>query len=163
MRIAFFALIVSCAAAAVADDGDGDSPRLAVEASPAAAEITPRPSPRGYLSLPTLEFALTINATCNSDGSPESVTISVADTRNRVPVDGDVPLELKLSLPSQQASPIRAEGFCRDDDKSATDRILHVDDAFTARLSLRCQDEDGQSVVYATVPLAVTLTCKQDT
>lgn len=159
MRIVIFAFFAAGCGVATAQDPAGNSPRVTVEASPAAAEIAPRPAPPGLLVLPTLEFALTILPNCGNAGAAESVTISVADTRRRIPVDGDVPVETTVLLPGRQASPIRAEGFCRAGEQEAARQVLQVDDAFSARLSLRCRSGESQTVVYATVPLSIRLIC----
>ena len=93
-----------------------------------------------------------------------SILVSIADTRLRLDlrdIEDPTLLQTTLSLPQQQAGQLRIDGFCRQGrDRGAT--RLEIKDAFTARLSLRCGDDEQESVIYTTVPLNVVLECRDN-
>jgi hypothetical protein len=68
-------------------------------------------------------------------------------------------VETSLALPHRQTGPLRVDSFCRDEDAGDMAHALHIDDVFTARLSLTCASEETSAIVYTTLPLDVRLTC----
>jgi len=110
-----------------------------------------------------LEFILTIQPQCAPDMRAESISISAADTR-RTYLRSDFAdksiLEMQLTIPSKQLSPIAVDGFCQAGHKaSLTTRELRIEDAFSAHISLRCASEERQSIAYIVQPLALKLQC----
>ena len=158
--------LIICLAAATAvaagEEPEAVHGRLLAHASAATVSITPRPKGHQFVQLPTLEFALSIEPLCAAAGAARSISVSVADTRMSFDSGdiGDQPLiETTLGLPRRQTGPLRVHGFCHDEDATNTTHTLHIDDVFTARLSLTCASEVATEIVYATLPLDVRLTC----
>jgi hypothetical protein len=159
----FIICLAATASVAAAEEPAAGPGRL--HASADAANVTIAPSPEGhkFVRLPMLEFALTIEPLCVASDATRSVSVSIADTR--VSIDsaemGDQQIiETTLTLPRRQSGPLRVDGFCRDNDVDDSTRALHIEDVFTARLSLTCVTDDAAAIVYATLPLDVRLTCE---
>ena len=161
MRALLF-LLPALAVAADTQDGPPVAGHLRAAAEPARVVFEPVADELQYLKLPDLEFALSIEPRCAPGTRFRSVLVTVADTRLWLERDdlGDAAaLHTSLRVPRLQAGQLRADGFCRtgDDDGGAR---REVGDAFTARLSLRCGDEDRESVAYSTLPLDIVLECR---
>ena len=138
--------------------------QIKVSSAPATAEIVPAPVGRRLIRLPTLEFVFTIEPRCENNMQAKSVSISVADTRETVTVgettDSAV-VEARITIPRRQAPPLAVAGFCEiDEDETRQSRELLVREAFTAHLSLRCANDERQSIVYASQALDLSLRCK---
>jgi hypothetical protein len=136
--------------------------RLSVEAAPAVAALQSPPEGRSLVRLPALEFEFGILADCGPDRVATSVSISVADTRTTLTGDellADGPIVAAIRLPAQQLSPVAVDGFCSETaaDDGANQVLIH--DAATAHVSLRCANETGESITYASKSLDVTLVC----
>jgi hypothetical protein len=137
--------------------------RIKVTSEPAAVEISPQAAGRRLIRLPALEFSLTIEPQCESNMQAESISISVADTRATVTVaePDEAVLTTTLTLPRHQAAPLAVVNFCQTAaDQSQSSQELLVRDAFTAHLSLRCSNDERQSIVYASQALDLALRCK---
>jgi hypothetical protein len=136
---------------------------IKVRSEPAAVEVAPLETGRRLLRLPALEFSLEIEPQCDNNMRAESLSISVADTRETVPIaEDDVPvITATLTLPRQQTAPLAVVDFCQAEESPDQElRQLLVRDVFTAHLSLRCTNDEQQSVTYATQSLDLTLLCK---
>jgi hypothetical protein len=160
MRIAL-SVVLAVMATVVPAPAD-ETARLRVAAAPARVEVGPGPAGSRLIELPSLDFRLSIEPDCGA-GDPESISISVADTSETLgtgDLAGKSSVEAQLSLPAQQTGPLPVSGFCPADEITGTlPTALHVRDAFTAHLSLRCVQAGQQSMVYVTVPLALDLYC----
>jgi len=137
--------------------------RIIVEARAAVVAINPAADDRRLISLPSLHYALTIEPQCAMNMRAESISISVADTRitySAADIDQQSIVEVNLTVPQQQIGPIAIRGFCGPDETGdATKRVLHVKEALTAQLSLRCANDSARSIVYSSQPLDVDLQC----
>ncbi len=137
--------------------------QIKVMSKPAAVAIAPLATGRRLIQLPALEFSLTIEPQCENDMQAESISISVADTRETVAVvDADASIvATTITVPRRQAAPLAVVGFCQvDEDQNRSSRELLVRDAFTAHLSLRCTNGERQSIVYASKALDLALFCE---
>ena len=163
MRTLIFSL-VAFATAAECQDLLPVTGQLRVKAKPALVVLDPLADRQQPVRLPNLEFELSIETRCETESGSRSVVVSIADTRLQLVQDdfGETGMaRTALLLPTQQAGQLRANGFCqpgRDDNDSR----LEVKGAFTARLSLRCDDDELASITYATLPLDVVLECRTD-
>jgi hypothetical protein len=154
-RVSILALFVFAAA---------DSPALAdgtivVAAQEAEATVAPRPARTRVVSLPPLTFELRAAIRCTGD--PVSVTLSVADTfvtRERHELDGQRAIEASLTVPPRQLTMASRRPFCIENENESEDEFFAPGFA-TAHASLRCEDETGLSVLYASAPLNVRLSC----
>jgi len=146
---------------------DVDS-HLLFDFAAAHVEITPRPPGRRLIRLPGITFTLRVEPRCAAGLGAESVSISVADTRLNLgreallnPAPGEAAVVTrKMRIPRSQIGPVAIEDFCIAGDESNATAALRVHDALSAQLSLRCADASRQSIVYQTVALEITLSCK---
>ena len=138
----------------------GDAARLMVDVPPAVASIQPLAEGHRLVRLPTLEFGFGIQASCGPDQTVKSVSISVADTRKTLS-SADLPegatINTSVTLPARQLSPIAVDGFCPE--TAVAGSTLLLQDAVTAHLSLRCASDNGDSIMYSSQSLDVTLVC----
>ena len=136
---------------------DADS-QLLVEFDAAVAKIALRSSSRP-IQLPSLTFAVRIEASCPAALDTKSISISIADTRiNMQP--GDIGLiERTIRVPAKQLGPIAVDDFCNAADDANSGQQLQLRDALSAQLSLRCSNENQESMTYATIALEVALQC----
>ena len=134
--------------------------QIVATADPVPVSVTPPEDGRKLLRLPGLEFQLTIDARCGKDQRPVSLSVSIADTRRTLlgeHLADATDIVVDLSVPASQLAPIPVDDFCSVEDPEA--RELLVRDALIAHFSLRCLSEEGESITYATRPLAVALMC----
>lgn len=160
MRALLYLLIP--VAVATGDDALQEGSRLQAVAEPATIVLEPLSENLRYLRLPDLDFDLRIEPDCGGAASIGSVLISVADTRLRLDETvfmDSAAVQSTLVLPRLQAGVLRVDDFCRVNDVAEHSR-LRIDQVFTARLSLRCTSELGESVAYATLPLDIVLECR---
>jgi hypothetical protein len=157
MRSLFFfaALTVLISADSRAEDADSG---LLVEFDAAVAKIALRSSSRP-IRLPSLTFAVRIEATCPTALEPESISISIADTRINVQPDDTGLIEKTIRVPTKQLGPIAVNDFCIAGDDTKPGQQLRLRDALSAQLSLRCSSENQESMTYETVALEVALQC----
>jgi hypothetical protein len=154
-RVSILALFVFAAAvsSAVADS------MIVVAAQEVAASVAPRPARARVVNLPPLTFKLRAAIRCV--GEPVSVTLSVADTfvtRERNELDGQRATEASLTVPPRQLAMASARNFCIEDSNESEDELFAPGFA-SAHASLRCETEAGLSVLYASAPLNVRLSC----
>lgn len=139
-----------------------NSASLIVRADYAIVDLAELPASERYVQLPDLGFPLRIEPSCPLGAGIDTVSISVADTRNtfRGEVFGERPvMETIFRVPRQQIGPLPVEHFCTAKDPHAGRHILRIADVLTAQASLRCATESRQFVVYETVGLNVELRC----
>lgn len=149
-------LVVALVAAA------DNNTRPIIHAKPALVEIGLQAPGRNLITLPSLEFPLLIEPGCEDVANVAYVSISVADTRETFAAADFIEkpsLEVMLQLPQGQMSPLAIDQFCTDESHTGSEHRMHIEDAFTAHVSLRCSGEGGQSVIYETLPLDVTVRC----
>ena len=137
-----------------------DVDRLYVESDPAVVSVARQQDGRQLIRLPELEFQLRIDAHCARGAAIQSLSISVADTRQTIAGEkfpaNDV-VATTVSVSPRQIAPIAVEEFCVADAQRGESRLLQT--ALTAQISLRCARNETQSVVFAAEPLDVRLLC----
>jgi hypothetical protein len=120
------------------------------------------------MNLPGLTYAMTVTVNCDTDWRPDSVSVSVADSRasfnaDELQVGGELTLELRI--PSNQIAPLRIERFCIADDSDVPDATIQdritVSGVMSAQASLRCATGSEQSTMYVTKTLDVMLECAE--
>jgi len=161
------AILLIAAATFVTDRVPSEfSSLFVVKADAAVATIEPVTDDRRLISLPSLQYALTVRPNCAAGMRAEAMSVSIADTRTTYSgeeISKQPLVEISLGIPRQQIGPIPIQRFCRAGQAEEDESMLHIRDAFTAHLSLRCADENTRSIVYASQPLDVALECrKQD-
>ena len=133
---------------------------LSVSAQAARVEIDVAPAERQLVRLPALEFAVVIDAACDS-GEPRSLSLSVADSRwtwNAASLADDQRIETTLEVPRKQIAPVALESVCSD---GVTTEPMLVRGALLAHLSLRCEQEDTSRIHYEVAPLDIELVCAE--
>jgi hypothetical protein len=157
MRSLFFfaALAVLIGADSRAEGADSE---LLVEFDAAVAKIALRSSSRP-IQLPSLTFAVRIEASCPATLETKSISISIADTRINVQPDDTGVIERSIRVPKKQLGPIAVNDFCIAGEDASSAQELNLRDALSAQLSLHCSDDNRDSISYETVALQVTLQC----
>jgi hypothetical protein len=119
---------------------------------------------RSAIRLPSLLYAFEFAASCVSGLVPDSILLSVADTRKRVSASNtrnDSDAGITITVPAGQIAPLTVEGFClesNDRDPDEPDQVT-VRGVLSAQASLLCSGENGQDITYASQSLDVTLSC----
>jgi hypothetical protein len=132
-----------------------------IAAKETEATVAPRAARLKLVNLPALEFSL--RATIKCVGEAESLTFSIADTYKTLATDaitGRRSAEMALSVPARQLALAASSTFCLRGDPAGTDELL-VPGFATAHASLRCRNEDGVTVHFASAPLQVRLSCQR--
>jgi hypothetical protein len=164
-----------CAAGA---DGSGQH-TLDVAAEAAIVIVGPQPPARHFLELPSLDYAFRVEARCHGDWKPESLSLSVADsrvTRTGKDIEDNAEQRLELKVPAKQLAPIAMRDFCvigsaaegstaeagTPDENGGAARLageMSVSAVLSAHASLRCSLGDEQKILYVSQPLDITLIC----
>ncbi|MEX2122668.1 MAG: hypothetical protein WD795_02165 [Woeseia sp.] len=152
---------------------------LTVRAEAPPVAVAPQPPDRHFFDLPTLDFLFRIEARCNKDWQPESLSLSVADklvSRNGSQLVDSAEQQIQLQIPAKQLAPIAIRSFCVIDvtdegsgiateppgsHRSGSPLRTTVSAALSAHLSLRCSHGDEQKMTYVTQPLDITLSCEK--
>ncbi|MGI9221061.1 MAG: hypothetical protein ACR2QS_08510 [Woeseiaceae bacterium] len=134
-----------------------------VEFDVPVANISPRSSERP-INLPSITYAVRATASCPELQRPESISISIADTRISIrPVD-DEAIETTIRVSKKQLGPVTANDFCLTASDSveiepSASESIHIDNALSAQMSLRCVGENNESISYESAVLGVALQC----
>ena len=155
-----FFLLISAAMGTI----DGILPeQLLVDAQAAIVEIDAVSEDRQLIKLPNLQFELAIKPMCGAAGRVESISVSAADTRQSYGagnINEQSIVNIPLSIPSQQLGPLRIGDFCRTAiANNAEDLEMTIRGALTAHLSLRCLNDEEESITYVSQALDVVLRC----
>ena len=133
-----------------------------VVAAPETTAVVPaRSAHLKLVNLPALKFGLRAAFKCK--GEPVSVTLSIADTHTTLRQEElaeQRAAEATLTVPPRQLALAASSRFCIDDEADTSDELL-VPGLATAHASLRCADDDGESVHFASAPLQVRLICQR--
>lgn len=143
-----------------------DVDRLLVHAEPAVASIGLQPGGRRLIRLPELEFALHISAYCGAGRTPESISVSIADSTRTISgedlrgedMPDSVSLDTSVRIAARQIAPLPIQGFCIAENEAP--QSLLVTTALTAQFSLRCVKDDERTIVFRARTLDVVLNCE---
>ena len=144
-----------------------EEPAIEIRSSTPSVVLAPRTYGR-FIRLPSLEIEFKVRPSCPRGSQPQSVTLSVADTRKSIGVENLTARQIStitLQVPGKQIAPIAAADFCRisDDDRSVFEgRELTFADALTAHASLRCSADSDDSITYVSHALNVNIRCEED-
>jgi hypothetical protein len=137
-----------------------DVDSLRVHTEPAAAVLALQESGRNLVRLPDVEFRLSISAHCANGGRPESLSITIADTRRTLRAEellATETVDVSMRTPAAQIAPLALREFCIDP-AAEGDSVL-VTSALAAQVSLRCSRDEGQYMVFAAEPLHIRVEC----
>ena len=128
--------------------------------------VSPRRAGRTTMRLPGLTYEISVTVNCETNWQPDSVSISVADSRASISAEelqASKELGLQLRIPSNQIAPLRVENFCVDGGADDVDAIspnnITIPGVVSAQASLRCSTESTNSIMYVSKPLDVLLEC----
>jgi len=162
------AILLAVAAVANAEE-NSLTHSLVLTASTPRIEISRRSTTRNYLRLPSLEYAFLFTARCAGNFSPQSMSLSIADSRKSLSGEQlenlTAETALTMTVPAKQLAPLAIENFCimpaNDADAMTppSSETITVPAAFSAQASLLCVSEDRQEMIYASNYLGITLIC----
>ncbi len=128
--------------------------------------VSPRQAGRTTMRLPGLTYEISVTVNCETNWQPDSVSISVADSRASISAEelqASKELSLQLRIPSNQIAPLRVEHFCvdggADDPDAVSTNSIKIPGVVSAQASLRCSTESTNSMMYVSKPLDVLLEC----
>jgi hypothetical protein len=134
--------------------------RLSVLAEPAVAVLALQETGDDLVRLPDIEFRLSLSPDCASGGRPESLSISIADTRKTLDseeLQATDTVDVVIRVSAGQLAPLALAGFCVDPE-SEGESVL-IASALAAQASLRCSRDENQSIVFAATPLDIQIDC----
>lgn len=137
-----------------------ETDRLGLDSEPAVAVIPLQERGRKLVQLPELEFLLSVSPRCAANGRPESVSITIADTRNTLrgeDLQVAAPIDVPVRVSARQLAPFALQEFCID--PAAEGDSISLASALTAQASLRCARGEQQSIVFAAEPLDIRVDC----
>ena len=155
-------LIIAASPAAIATN-DG----IVVTANTPEVAVEPRINERVAVRVPNLEYSFEVTTQCLDGHNPESLLVSIADTRRRIKAStllAENVVSLTMTVPARQIGPFQIESFCvtpADELPSGSASTLVIQGAVSAQFALTCANEEGERVVYATRSLDVALTCDE--
>jgi hypothetical protein len=140
---------------------------LELSANTPDISIQTRPAGRNFMRLPSLEYAFTIETSCPADLEPESVSLSIADTR--IVLDaGDLAanrsISVSVTVPAAQIGPVALNRFCAhgaDEEARNSDSFVRIPSVLSAQAALICAGESASEITYASENLGVILHCEQ--
>ncbi len=124
--------------------------------------IPPRADRLELVNLPVVEFALRAAIECK--GEAVSVTLSIADTFLTIGRDALLDqraAEATVRVPADQLILAASSAFCVAEDQATADELL-LPGFTTAHASLRCTDDDIESLHFASAPLQLRLSCARE-
>ena len=137
-----------------------DVDRLRVHAEPAVAVLTLQQAGRSLVRLPDVEFRLSLSTHCANGGQPESLSITIADTRMNLraeELEAPRKFDITMRIPARQIAPLALQEFCIDPAFEG-DSVL-ITSAMAVQASLRCSRGDDHSIVFAAEALDIRVDC----
>lgn len=160
-----FLLLGAClvAAAARAD-------RLYVDVVPADLMVAPGPEERRAMRLPNLDLDVFIMTRCAEGYEADTVTLSSADTRQRLSGDALVTAttdSARFTIPARQLPPLSSRGFCVTDRGLDQPMSLIKPGFVSLYATLRCRSaadgENGEmSLTTTTAVIDVRIACDRE-
>lgn len=137
-----------------------DVDRLRVHADPAVAVLPLQQDGRNLIRLPGIEFHLHLAPYCAYSGKPESLSITIADTRRTLreeDLQAAQTIDAAVLIPASQLAPFALQGFCVDPASEGDSTLISA--ALAAQVSLRCGRRSESSVVFAAESLDIRVDC----
>jgi hypothetical protein len=161
----FFALAISLPLTVFIPERPARANDLDVKASTPDVTISTRPAGRRSLRLPSLEYTLTVDASCRASLAPATLSLNIADTRLSMAADklaGDSPLQFSIAVPAAQIAPVTIDRFCVNNDPEAPGQggtTVRIEAALSVQASLLCASEETNEMTYSSETLDVILIC----
>ena len=134
--------------------------RLSVRSEPAVAVLSLQQGGRSLVRLPDIEVRLGVSTHCANGALPDSLSITVADTRRTLRAEelqASKSVAVAMRVPASQIAPLALQGFCTDPASEGASMLINA--ALAVQASLRCARADSQSIVFAAEALDVRVDC----
>jgi len=127
-------------------------------------DVSLRSSDRSLIRLPRLNYEFYVDAMCPGELSPQSMFISIADTRKRLSraeIVASADTGVTVSVPAKQIAPLTVEAFCVRDDMVGRQqhKPVTVRGALSAQAALLCSGDGDEKMIYTSRVLDITLNC----
>lgn len=147
--------------------GNADETTLVVSSTTPAVNVKARASDRYSIRLPGLHYNFQLEIDCATGYEPDSVLLSIADTRKRfnfADPKADSDDRFSIKIPAAQIAPLSVEGFCLDigDGGQRESEQITIRGILSAQASLLCSGKEDQRQTYASQALNVTLICGEE-
>lgn len=174
--VAPLALVILRVSLAADETAGGSTHTVEITANVPVVAISPQPTDRHFLNLPTLEYRFQIEPRCEAGWQPQSLSLNVADSR--VSLTGaelnEKGGEILLRVPARQIAPVPVAGFCviadadegsiraarQQEESPDLPRELDIGGALSAHASLVCGSDGARDITYVARPLDVQLSCE---
>ena len=138
---------------------------LSLSASTPNVSVSILPTGRNFMRLPTLRYEFAVESLCPKGLSPETLSLSIADTRvTKVQEDlASAATSLSVDVPASQIGPVAVEQFCTVESIEQEDgQSLRLSSVLSAQSSLLCVGDASNDMTYTSVSLDVLLQCEDD-
>lgn len=136
---------------------------LRLSASTPEVNVSTRPAGRNFMRLPSLRYEFVVESGCPEGLSPETLSLSIADTRvtkNQEDIQSTA-TSLSVNVPASQIGPVAVEQFCTAESIEQERRqSLRLSSVLSAQSSLLCVGDNGNDMTYASASLDVVLQCE---
>ncbi|MDG2377127.1 MAG: hypothetical protein P8M18_12345 [Woeseiaceae bacterium] len=138
---------------------------LSLSASTPNVSVSARPAGRNFMRLPSLRYEFVVESHCPEGLSPETLSLSIADTRvtrNQEDI-AYAATSLSVDVPASQIGPVAVEQFCTVEsiDQKGS-QSLRLSSVLSAQSSLLCVGDAGNDMTYTSASLDVVLQCEDD-
>ncbi|MEE3236340.1 MAG: hypothetical protein VX236_03375 [Pseudomonadota bacterium] len=143
---------------------------LVVTAQTPNVSVSTRAEGRNFIRLPELRYDFALTLGCPERMPPQSVSLSVADTRVHLGLDSDdlasrSRVEVSIDVPAAQIAPVAVEDFCtrhEGGNQETQSESVIIPSVLSAQAALTCADEERSEMTYASAVLNVLLYCERD-
>ena len=136
---------------------------LRLSASTPEVNVSTRPAGRNFMRLPSLRYEFVVESRCPEGLSPETLSLSIADTRvtkNQEDIQSTA-TSLSVNVPASQIGPVAVEQFCTAESIEQEGRLsLRLSSVLSAQSSLLCVGDKGNDMTYASASLDIVLQCE---
>jgi len=136
---------------------------LRLSASTPEVNVSTRPAGRNFMRLPSLRYEFVVESRCPEGLSPETLSLSIADTRvtkNQEDI-ASTATSLSVNVPASQIGPVAVEQFCTAESIEQEGRLsLRLSSVLSAQSSLLCVGDKGNDMTYASASLDIVLQCE---
>jgi len=136
---------------------------LRLSASTPEVNVSTRPAGRNFMRLPSLRYEFVVESRCPEGLSPETLSLSIADTRvtkNQEDIQSTA-TSLSVNVPASQIGPVAVEQFCTAESIEQEGRLsLRLPSVLSAQSSLLCVGDKGNDMTYASASLDIVLQCE---
>ena len=145
--------------------GTAAADRLSLDVASASVRIAPGISERRAVRLPGLELDVEVDAVCTGNASPESITLTSADTRLRLAGDALAAAEAqgaRFAIPARQLPPLSSRGFCVTELGPEQPLTLMKTGFVSIYATLSCRTADAVTMTTTSAGIDVLIECDRE-